>query len=114
MQEALADARRAVELSPDSAAAAIALSYALQAAFQLEEAREVLRTAVERNPEDALAWARLAELEQMFGDLGASRDAAEQAVALAPDLARTQMVLGFAALTRIDIERGQGGVRARD
>ena len=59
--------------------------------------------AVERNPEDALAWARLAELEQMFGDLGASRDAAEQAVALAPDLARTQMVLGFAALTRIDI-----------
>jgi tetratricopeptide (TPR) repeat protein len=102
--EALGDARRALELSPDSAAAAVALSYALQAAFQLEEARAVLRTAVERNPEDALAWARLAELEQMFGNLGASRDAAAQAVALAPDLARTQMVLGFAALTRIDID----------
>ncbi len=43
--EALADARRALELSPDSAAAAIALSYALQAAFQLEEAREVLRAS---------------------------------------------------------------------
>ena len=67
----------------------------------------MLRTAVERNPEDALAWARLAELEQMFGDLGASRDAAEQAVALAPDLARTQMVLGFAALTRIDIDQAK-------
>ena len=64
-------------------------------------------TAVERNPEDALAWARLAELEQMFGNLGASRDAAEQAVALAPDLARTQMVLGFAALTRIDIDQAK-------
>jgi tetratricopeptide (TPR) repeat protein len=102
--EALADARRALELSPDSAPAAIALSYALQSAFQLEEARAVLRTAVERNPDDALARARLAELEQMFGDLRASRNAAEQAVALAPDLARTQMVLGFAALTRIDID----------
>jgi predicted Zn-dependent protease len=69
---ALADARRAVELSPDSGAARIALSYALQANFQLEEARATLREAVERQPEDALAWARLAELEQMFGELRAS------------------------------------------
>jgi tetratricopeptide (TPR) repeat protein len=102
--DALADARRAVELSPESSAARIALSYALQAAFQLEEAREVLREAVARNPQDALAWARLAELELMFGELDAARDAAEQAVALAPDLSRTQMVLGFAALTRIDLD----------
>jgi tetratricopeptide (TPR) repeat protein len=51
--------------------------------------------------------ARLAELEQMFGELGASRDAAEQAVPLAPELARTQMVLGFAALTRIDIDEAK-------
>ena len=47
--DALADARRAVELSPDSGAARIALSYALQANFQLEEARAVLREAVERS-----------------------------------------------------------------
>ena len=67
----------------------------------------MLREAVERNPEDALAWARLAELEQMFGELGASRDAAERAVALAPELARTQIVLGFAALTRIDIDQAK-------
>ena len=105
--DALADARPAVELSPESSAARIALSYALQAAFQLEEARAVLREAVARNPEDALAWARLAELELMFGALGAARDAAERAVALAPGLARTQMVLGFAALTRIDIDQAR-------
>jgi tetratricopeptide (TPR) repeat protein len=104
---AVTDARRAVELSPGSSSARIALSYALQATFQLEEAREVLREAVARNPEDALAWARLAELELMFGELGAARDAAEQAVALAPELARTQMVLGFAALTRIDISEAK-------
>jgi tetratricopeptide (TPR) repeat protein len=39
----------------------------------------------------------------MFSELGGARDAAGRAVALAPHLARTQMVLGFAALTRIDI-----------
>jgi tetratricopeptide (TPR) repeat protein len=66
-----------------------------------------LREAVERNPDDALAWARLAELEQMFGELDAAQEAAEQAVALAPELARTQMVLGFAALTRIDIDQAK-------
>src|ERR687892_940813 len=103
-QEALAEARRAVELSPESSAARIALSYALQATFQLEEAREVLREAVERTPEDALAWAPLAELELMFGELDAAQEAAERAVALAPGLSRTHMVLGFAALTRIDID----------
>lgn len=106
-EDALADARRALELRPDSGATAIALSYALQANFQLEEAREVLREATERNPEDALVWARLAEVEQMFGRLGASQRAAERAVALAPELSRTQMVLGFAALTRIDIDRAE-------
>ena len=38
---------------------------------------------------------------------GRRRDAAERAVALAPELARTQMVLGFAALTRIDIDQAK-------
>ena len=58
------------------------------------------------HPEDALAWAR-AELEQMFGNLGASRDAARAGGRPRPDLARTQMVLGFAALTRIDIDQAK-------
>jgi Tfp pilus assembly protein PilF len=105
--EGLADAREAVELSPDSAPARIALSYALQAGFALEEARAVLREAVARSPGDALAWARLAELEQSFGEIDAAQTAAARAVALAPDLARTQMVLGFAALTRIDIDEAK-------
>src|SRR5690606_35455582 len=47
------------------------------------------------------------ELEQMFGALGAARDAGERAVALAPELGRTQMVLGFAALTRIDVDQAR-------
>ena len=99
--------RRAVELSPDSGAAAVALSYALQANFQLEQAREALRQATERTPEDALVFARLSEIEQSFGETDAAKEAAERAVALAPELARTQMVQGFAALTRIDISEAK-------
>ncbi len=106
-EEALADARHAVELDPDSAPARIALSYALQAGFDLEAARATLREAAERTPENALVQARLAEIELSFGDLDEAQATAERAVALAPDLARTQMVLGFAALTRIDIDQAK-------
>jgi tetratricopeptide (TPR) repeat protein len=110
---ALADAKRAVELNPDSAPARIALSYAQQASFDLEGARATLREASDRTPDNALVWARLAEIELSFGNLGAAQTAADRAVALAPDLARTQMVLGFAALTRIDISQARAAfVRA--
>jgi tetratricopeptide (TPR) repeat protein len=100
--QALADANRAVELSPDEAAAKIALSYAQQADFRLEDARDTLLRAVEQQPEDALARARLAELWLSLGYRGRALAAAERAVALAPDLERTQVVLGFAALVRFD------------
>ena len=36
--------------------------------------------------------------------------AAQKAVALEPDLARTQTVLGFAYLTQVKTNRGEGGV----
>jgi tetratricopeptide (TPR) repeat protein len=100
-EQALADAHRGVELSPDASAPKIALSYAQQGNFQLEAARTTLLQATEQNPHDPLAWARLAELWMMFGYLNRARDAAERAVALAPDLERTQIVLGFANLVEI-------------
>jgi ferric-dicitrate binding protein FerR (iron transport regulator) len=100
--QALADARRAVALSPDETAAKIALSYAQQAGFRLEDARDTLLRAVEQQPGDALAWARLGELWLSLGYRGRALDAAMQAVALAPDLQRTQLALGFAALVRFD------------
>jgi tetratricopeptide (TPR) repeat protein len=105
--DALADAKRAVELDPASAPARIALSYALQASFDLEAARATLREAAAQTPDNALVQARLAELELSFGNLDAAEAAAERAVALAPELERTQMVLGFAALTRIDIDQAR-------
>ncbi|NIR62147.1 MAG: TonB-dependent receptor, partial [Gammaproteobacteria bacterium] len=97
--QALADGTRAVELSPQSAAAGIALSYAQQANFELEAARDTLLQTSEARPEDALAWARLAELWLSLGYRGRANEAAERAAELAPDLARAQLVRGFAALT---------------
>ena len=106
-EAALADARRSVELDPQSAAAKIALSYALQANLKLVAARDTLLQAVEQEPKNALAWARLAEVHLMEGYLKESRVAAERAVALQPGLSRTQNVLGFAALSEIRAAQAQ-------
>jgi tetratricopeptide (TPR) repeat protein len=87
----------------------IALSYAQQANFDLEGARNTLQQAVQSNPDNALAWARLAELHMSFADLNDALEAAHRAVALDPNLSRTQTVLGFAYLTQIkttDAKRG--------
>jgi Flp pilus assembly protein TadD len=94
---ALADAEKAVTLT-DAAGAAIALSYAQQAEFQIEAARDTMGSAVERHPNDALAWARLAELELMLGRRTEALAAARTADSIAPSLARTKLVLGFNAL----------------
>ncbi|TVQ84597.1 MAG: TonB-dependent receptor, partial [Chromatiaceae bacterium] len=104
---ALADAEKAVRLT-DAAAANIALSYAQQAEFQIEAARDAMRTAVQRHPGDALAWARLAELELMLGRRTEALAAARTADSLAPNLARTKLVLGFNALARFRTAEARG------
>lgn len=96
--QAMADARQAVALSPDLASTKIALSYAQQASFQITEARDTLLQAVESQPDNALAWARLAELWLMLGEREQALTAAQKAGTLAPDLSRTQITQGFAAL----------------
>jgi tetratricopeptide (TPR) repeat protein len=101
---ALADARRAVELAPQATAPKIALSYAQQANFDLEAARDTLLQATQEQPKDALAWARLAELWLMLGHRDRSREAAEKAVRLAPELERVHVVLGFAELAEFRIK----------
>jgi tetratricopeptide (TPR) repeat protein len=96
--DALTAAQRAVELSPEQTAPKIALSYAQQAQFQLEAARDTLLQATADQPEDALAWARLSELWLMLGYRDRAREAAERAAKLAPNLERVQVVRGFADL----------------
>jgi len=100
-EKALNSAKKALETGPNSATARIAMSFARQAAFNLESARANVEAAVELDPKNALAWARLAELWSSFGRLGKALDAAKQAVVQDPDLSRTQMVLGFAYLAQV-------------
>ena len=104
--QALAEADKAVALS-DTAAARIALSYAQQADFRIEAARDTLLVAVKDHPEDALAWARLSELWLALGNRREATAAAEKAVSLQPGLGRTQSVLGFAALAEIRTAQAQ-------
>ena len=102
-EQALADGHEAVRRSPRSSFAKIALSYAQQASFELEAARDTLLQAVDDQPQDNLAWARLAELWLSLGDLDRALEAAERATSLGPELGRTQTVLGFARLTQTKI-----------
>ncbi|HEX9158576.1 MAG TPA: TonB-dependent receptor, partial [Syntrophales bacterium] len=106
--KALELARKAVESDPKSATARIALSYAQQAQFDLRGALGSLDEAVKLDPGNALAWARLAELQQSFGNLNKSLDSAKKAAALRPDLSRTQTVLGFSHLTRVETVDAKG------
>lgn len=101
---ALSLANKAVELDPASPTARIALSYAEQAQFKIEQARASVQKAVDLDPQNALAWARLAELEMSTANLDRALDAAKHAAGLNPELAKTQTVLGFAYLTRIDTQ----------
>ena len=102
--EAVKLANRAVDLDPASPTARIALSYAQQAQFKIEQALASVQKAVDLDPQNALAWARLAELEMSTRNLDGALDAAKRAAGLNPGLAKTQAVLGFAYLTRIDTQ----------
>jgi tetratricopeptide (TPR) repeat protein len=101
---ALELAERAVSSDSASATALLALSYAQQARFDLQGARRSVERATEVAPQNALAWSRLAELWASFGRLDKAFEAAREAESIAPDLALTQTVLGFAQLSRVDIE----------
>jgi tetratricopeptide (TPR) repeat protein len=98
---ALELAEKAVQYDRNSAAALIALSYALQAGFDLDGALANIQKAVDLAPGNSLAHARLSELQLSFGNVGAGLESAQKAVELNPRLARTQAVLGFAYLTKI-------------
>lgn len=95
-------ASKGVALSPGAPAPRIALSYVRQAGFDLEQARDNALAATQADPRNALAWARLAELELALREFDAAVEAAEMAVSLNANLARTQTTLGFARLLRFD------------
>jgi Flp pilus assembly protein TadD len=83
------------------------MSYAQQARFDLEGARRSLEEAVSLESENALAWARLSEIQASFGNLTAALRSAQRAEELAPNLSRTQTVLGFAYLMQVRTEQAR-------
>jgi tetratricopeptide (TPR) repeat protein len=93
-QKAIDLAKSAVKADPHSAAARIALSYALQAKFDLQGTLTSLKDSVNVEPGNALAWARLAELWLSFGKLQEAFKAADKAVSLNSNLGRTQQSWG--------------------
>ncbi len=99
--DAMKLAMQAVEADGDSAAAALALSFAAQARFDLEQARETAELAARLSPDSAEAQARVAELRMAEGDIAGARDAAERAVRREPGSARALSVLGFVQLAEL-------------
>lgn len=103
-EEALVLAKQAESRYPASAITHVALSYAYQSLFNIQDALAHARRATELSPNNALALARLSELLLSTGERKAARQAARQAEILNPNLARTQTVLGFANLSEVRIE----------
>ena len=104
---ALTLAQQAIEANPRAAGPRIAQSYALQARFDLEQARDAAMTASKLEPTNALAWVRLAEIWASLDDRDKALEAADRAVQLNPELSRTQTILGFSYLIRLDISNAE-------
>lgn len=105
--DALVLAKKAVAANSRSVPANLALSYAYQAFFKLEEAVNATRAALTAEPNNALVLARLAELQLSLGLRHEALQAAQKAQAINPKLAKTQTVLGFAHLAQLNIKESK-------
>lgn len=100
-------AQKAIAADPNSASAYSALSYAEQGRFKLEEALAAAEHAVKVAPHDAIVLARKAELQLTQGLVSDSEQTAAQAVSLDANLERTQAVIGFADLMRMETDKAK-------
>jgi Tfp pilus assembly protein PilF len=103
--EALDLAQRAFNADDQSTAAALSLSLAAQASFDIPRAREMAELAVRLDPESSEAQARVAELRMAEGDTRGAKRAAESAVRRDPDSSRALAVLGFVELAELRTKR---------
>lgn len=109
--DGLALAGQALAADAGLGAAHVALSYALQAAGRVDDARDAAERATRTAPSDAYAWARLAELELTIGNRRAARAAVERSLAIAPT-ALAHAVHGFALLSASENDAARTAFRA--
>ena len=98
---ALQLARDAVDASPTSAPAWLALSYAQQADFKLEAALSSAQKSAELST-NALSLARVAELQLSLGWTRDAEKTAKKAVEVSPAESRAHMILAFVHLAQIN------------
>jgi tetratricopeptide (TPR) repeat protein len=99
---ALQSANAATSAAPGSYRSWLALSYAQQAAFDLDAALASITKAQSLEPNSALLSARAAELLLALGRTRQAETAARAAVQASPDESRGHTVLGFVHLSQID------------
>jgi tetratricopeptide (TPR) repeat protein len=99
---ALELATKATQAGPQSFRAWIALSYARQAGFRLDDALSAANKAAEVAPQSALVRTRVAELLLSLGRIREAEKEARTAVSLNPAENRAHLMLGFVHLAQID------------
>ncbi len=99
-EEALAEARRAVRLSPGSANALFVESLVLQSLFDLEGALAVARKALALDGGNVPLLCHAGRLEFALGKIDEARETAEKARALDPRSSEAANLLGFLLLAR--------------
>lgn len=105
-ENALQDAKQSVVLAPDQAASYLALSYAYQAALDLDQALKAAEKAVQVQPDSPLAHLRLSELYLANGDIRA----AKRALGALPKNAAAALrekAQGYVALFSADLPEAQ-------
>ncbi len=111
-QRALAVAHHATQLDPVNPRGWIALSYAQQASFKLEDALASSQRAAELEPRSSIALTRVAELMMSLGKIRSAERAAQAAVNANSNDSRAHAILGFVHLAAIDIKRAQADFEA--
>ncbi len=105
--DALRLANQAVELSDQSSRAWMALSYAQQAHFRLDEALAAARKAAALAPENVVTQIRVTELLMTLGQILAATQAAQTIVAAHPQESRAHAVLGYGYLAQLNISQAR-------
>jgi len=111
-QRALQLGQHATQLDPLNPRAWIALSYAQQASFNLEDALSSAQRAAELSPHSSVALTRVAELMLSLGRIRSAQRAAQAAVDANPSDSRAHTILGFVHLAQIDVKSARADFEA--